>query len=301
MIPFSSHVERDMHSGPPLLLTDLDNTVYDWVDFFAPSVRGMIHVLAREIPCEEALLFDEFKLVYSRVGSLEYAFSVQELPIIRSRPKEEIERLVTLAKKVFHRVRQATLKPYDGVRETLGWARREGVVVVGVTNAPIDHVERRLKGLFLDDLFDGLCGGESHEIPTGFAWTEAIRDNAASGKYRSRIQHLWPFPKDRLKPSMEPYQTVMRHFRASSENTYVVGDSIQKDLVPAMQLGLHAIWAEYGTMVDPKNMETLFRITHWSPEKIQAVYGTTTAQPSARIQNFSELQTIVTAAQARLF
>src|ERR1022692_1642040 len=98
MIPFSSHVERDMHSGPPLLLTDLDNTVYDWVDFFAPSVRGMIHVLAREIPCEEALLFDEFKLVYSRVGSLEYAFSVQELPIIRSRPKEEIERLVTLAK-----------------------------------------------------------------------------------------------------------------------------------------------------------------------------------------------------------
>jgi FMN phosphatase YigB (HAD superfamily) len=246
-------------------------------------------------------LIDELRDVFSTKGSLEYSFTVQELPSVRSKPPEEVERLVTLAKKVFGRVRSATLQLYDGVKDTLAWAQQEGIVVVGVTNAPIDHVERRLKSLYLDGLLYGLCGREGHGIPRDFAWTEEIWQKSQSGRYRSRIRHLWPIDEKDLKPSPIPYMTIMAAVRAAPQTTYVVGDSLAKDLAPGVHLGLTTIWAEYGQKIDPKNSDTLFRVTHWGPDQIRTAYGPAVIEPSFRIKSFSEIRRIIKPQQAYLF
>ncbi len=56
-----------------LLITDLDNTLYNWVDYFAPSFRGMAKALSREMGVSLDGLFEDFKEVFSRRGSLEYS------------------------------------------------------------------------------------------------------------------------------------------------------------------------------------------------------------------------------------
>ena len=44
-----------------VLLADIDNTLYDWPSFFAPSFRAMIHALSRELDVSEDQLYDESK------------------------------------------------------------------------------------------------------------------------------------------------------------------------------------------------------------------------------------------------
>jgi len=40
-----------------LLITDLDNTLYDWITYFANSFRAMVKDLATTLDVEEDLLF----------------------------------------------------------------------------------------------------------------------------------------------------------------------------------------------------------------------------------------------------
>src|SRR6267154_3325268 len=117
-----------------LIITDLDNTIYNWVDYFAPCFRAMVHVLARETEESEDDLIGSFCQVYEAHGSVEYAFSVQELPILRNRTDSEIAELVRLARGAFKRVRDKRLEPYPTVGRTLRWLRSQGDRVVAITN-----------------------------------------------------------------------------------------------------------------------------------------------------------------------
>jgi phosphoglycolate phosphatase-like HAD superfamily hydrolase len=261
----------------------------------------MVHALSREMALEEDKIIDEFKAVYKEKGSLEYSFSVQELPSVQLLGDEEISRLVKIAKGAFSRVRDLHLKPYPGVKETLTWLLREGGTVVGATNAPIHQAEQRLKSLHLDGCFTGLVGWEGHPVPGGIPLTEAIKQRASDGGYRSRVGTLWPLPLSELKPSATGYLQIMRQVGASPDSTYIVGDSIHKDLRPAIEVGAISVWARYGGEFEKKNFDTLLKITHWSDEKVTAVYDEKAIVPDYTIDTFSKLQTIIQVPQASLF
>ena len=64
-----------------LLITDLDNTLYNFIDFYAPAFRGMLHALSKKLNIDEDILKEEYRKVYSIRGSLEYAFSIQEIDL----------------------------------------------------------------------------------------------------------------------------------------------------------------------------------------------------------------------------
>jgi hypothetical protein len=51
-----------------LLITDLDNTLYDWVSFFTPSFKGMVDELIALLDVREETLLDEFKAVHQHYG-----------------------------------------------------------------------------------------------------------------------------------------------------------------------------------------------------------------------------------------
>src|SRR5690606_36493919 len=134
----------------PVLFTDLDNTLYNWIDYFGPSFRGMVHALAREMKIEEGKLISGFKQVYNQVGTLDYAFIIQSLPFINDYSQKEIERFVDVGRVVFSIVRKNNLVAYEGVQSTLEYLTQQGVQIIAVTNAPIYFGEDRLKRLSLD-------------------------------------------------------------------------------------------------------------------------------------------------------
>lgn len=284
----------------PLLIADLDNTLYNWVDFFAPSFRGMVHVLARVMKVSEEVLIESFRKVYNERGSLEYSFTIQELDIIKNYSETEIEKFVELGQKVFSRVRRKNLKPYEGVKETLEQLYNAGILIVGVTNAPVHHAKMRLWQLKIDKYFFGLGGWEGNTLPHDEFADEIIKKEK-SGRYRTRIEKYWQFSNEEMKPNPFAYLNIISKLNVSHKKTYVIGDSMSKDIIPAKEIGAIGIWAKYGMKYSQKNFDTLLKITHWDQSKINDVYKDFSVKPDYVINSFSELTDIIESPQRSLF
>lgn len=274
------------------LLADIDNTLYDWPAFFAPSFRAMIHALARELAVSEEQLYAECKTVFQKRRSLEYAFLIQELESVRSLGTPEISRLIKSGRGAFRSVQRRRLVPYPGVLATLNWLRANGVLVVGVTNSPAYRAQHRLFDLGLDSHINGLVAWEGFEA--------SVDDKAVQGfvkgghlRTRSRLSHVWTLPEADCKPSERHYSFALDALGLSAEDAWAIGDSLSKDLEPAARLGIRTIWARYGAGLDSDDtsVATLLKITHWSPSRIHATYNTNNGfQPDVVVDSFDEVR-----------
>jgi FMN phosphatase YigB (HAD superfamily) len=107
----------------------------------------------------------------------------------------------------------------------------------------------------------------------------------------------WVLSVAQLKPSTAAYQIAMEHVGVCPENTYVVGDSQHKDLQPAAELGCKAIWAAYGTRINPKNLETILAITPWTARETSDFFSDPKLKLYATLESFSELRQLIAAPQ----
>ena len=284
-----------------LLLTDIDNTLYDWGAFFAPSFRAMVHALVRELALPEDQLYGEFKKVFARHGSLDYAFLIQELDSVRTLSVENIKHLIRTGRGAFLSVQRRRLRPYPGVLETLMWLSKQNVAVIGVTNSPIHRAQKRLFDLNLDSLLTGLVAWEGYESE----WSPATEDYVLPARQRAktRLSRSISVPLAACKPSCEHYAVALRAFGGEPSDAWAIGDSLTKDLRPAASLGVKTIWARYGAGFDPENTDasTLLRITHWSETEIKKTYSTDTFTPDHAIDSIAELRQIIPEMALTLF
>jgi phosphoglycolate phosphatase len=251
------------------LITDLDNTLYNWIDFFAPSFRAMVHAIARITRLPEADIIESFRQVYSRHRTLEYSFAIQELGILKSlelSTKELEEKIVQPARVAFMRARRKHLRLYPHVRETLQWAKNQDLLIIGLTDVPLFHAERRLKVLHIDQFFDALFSREDFEVPESAA--SDVKEKSAKCMYVSQIPMKEELNSSQLKPNPAPLYSIFDRFRLAPETTYMVGDNLWKDVSLAQTVGVHDIWARYGQEAKQENLETLRQITPWTQEEI---------------------------------
>lgn len=284
-----------------LLITDLDNTLYNLIDYFGPSFRGMVHALSRESKVDEDILMKNFKKVFLKRESLEYGFAVQELEIFQDLRKERVFELVNLAKSVFKRARDKNLKPYEDVKETLDWLKTQGILIVGMSNAPFYNAEIRLKQLFIDKYFYGLAAREDLYIPHD-EFTKIIHRKKINRKYEStKIVKKWVLKKEQLKPNTFGYRKIIEDLEINPRNTYVIGDSILKDVRPAIEIGANGIWAKYGEECKKKNLNTVVGMTNWSPSEVKQVFFDKHEEPKLIATKFSDLKMIIGSTQLSLF
>lgn len=276
-----------------LIFLDIDNTLYPWGSYFAPCFRAMVHAIAPPLGVKEEQLYEEFKAVYAEHKSLEYAFPIQELASVKNLEVERVKDLVRRGRGAFLRVQRTRLHPYPGVRETLGWLKEQGHLMVGVTNAPMFLAQKRLFTLNLDSFLDGLVAWEGFDGATDISSEGFVP--ASNIRKKTRIKALIALPLDDCKPSENHYKAALREFKISPGDAFVVGDSVYKDLAPAAKLGMQTIWARYGSGFDPENRDdaTLLRITHWDQSKITNVYDGDSVKPDWVIDSFDELKSIV--------
>lgn len=282
-----------------LVILDLDNTVYNFIDYFAPCFRGMVHALSRGLQVTEDALYEDFRRVFGTYGSIEYPFSVQELSFCKHLSKEEVANLVRVARGAFARVRTKHLEPYPFVQETLANLKEAGVLIVAVSNAPYFHALSRLKSLHLDKYFNGLICWKGYDLPDD-SLSRTFIEKHASTREKSRIDKVWKLDKNELKPNIDGYMLAINYFRVALTDTYVVGDSIPKDVSPAENMGAIGIWAKYGEAVEEKNLKTVLRISNWKESKIQSIYVDRHAEPGRVIDKVSDLLDHVVPAQLKL-
>jgi FMN phosphatase YigB (HAD superfamily) len=272
-----------------LLITDLDNTLYDWVSYFAASFNAMLDKLTSITQLDRQILLNDFKKVHERYGNTEYPFSILELDsliaLYGTSDKEIIRNEVDEALHAFNSERKNTLKCYDGVLETLKQLSSNGVNIVAHTEAPVRNSLFRLEKLGIKQYF-------SHLYAPRDRYPELLDANSQAW-LAEQGDFLILLSEDERKPNPSLLVDICAHEDVSTKEAIYVGDSIVKDIAMAKQAGITSVWAEYGKQHLPHYWSLLVAITHWTEEDIKKEEmlkkALSKVLPDHTLSNFNEL------------
>ena len=239
------------------VVTDLDNTLYPWVDYIVPSLEAMVASLVTTTGLPRIRIVQALKAVYTHYESNEYPFAIQESGLYKPYEADfdSFDALVVgPAREAFRASREKYLRPYPGVRETLDALRAARVKVIGLTDAPRNAAELRLKHLKLDGHFDALYTLPAFPLPENV--NPEIKRKQEAGHYRSRTPVV-ELPREAEKPSPEGLRRILADLRLDPGEVLYVGDNVKKDMPVAEACGVTGVWAEYGTYVSQEYRDRL--------------------------------------------
>lgn len=236
-----------------LLITDLDDTLYDWIGFFIPAFYVMVDELCDITNIDKKVLLREYKTLHQKYGSVEYPFVTLELTSIKEKytelPTEKIKEILGEAFHRFNSVRKQKLKLYDGVYDTLDFLFKQGVIIIGYTESAQENGLYRLKKLEIDQYFKHIYASQSQYK------NNYIVDEKAKTVYTK-------------KPNKDILLGICRTEDCSIEDAVYVGDSLTKDIYMAQQAGITSVWANY-----PKEKNDYYKllvdITSWTSEDFE--------------------------------
>jgi FMN phosphatase YigB (HAD superfamily) len=279
------------------VVTDLDNTLYPWVDYIVPSLEAMVDSLVATTALPRVRIVQSLKAVYARHESNEYPFAIQESDLFRPYERDfpSFDALVIgPARRAFQEARKRYLRPYPGVRETLELLRARGVTLVALSDAPRNAAELRLKMLDLDGLFHAVYALKGYDLPENV--DPEIRRRDAAGHYRSAKTKVLELPRTAEKPSPAGLKRVLADLGLPGSQVMYVGDNPKKDMPIAQECGALGVWAEYGTYVSQEYRERLAVMSAQAVTRRHVADETTGRWPLA-ISSFTQVLEILDGAR----
>lgn len=272
-----------------LLITDLDNTLYDWVSFYSQSFSAMAEELSKEINVPLDILLSEYKVIHQRFGNSEKPFATLELPSVISYfgtdDKILLQKKLTRVFSAFSSKRNHTLKLYPTVRDTLNILRERGVKIVGHTESLEYNSLYRLYKLDVIDFFDHLYTIEDNHN---------LHPNPKNAKVISvKDDFIIRLSSAESKPNPKLLEHICLTENVDIKDAVYVGDSITKDISMAKSIGMKAVWARYGRQFAPELWEILVKITHWTDKDVereeQLKESFSRVKPDYSINSFAEI------------
>ena len=282
-----------------LVVTDMDNTLYSWVDFIVPAVEAMVDAVVQATSVPRIRVVQSLKAVYTKHESNEYPFALQESSLFQDFNEfGSFDKLVIEpARMAFAEARRKYLRPYKGVVETLVKLKELKIPVVALTDAPRNPAEQRVKRMGLDTHLTSLYTMPGFQFPAGpdgeALVAPDILQKEVKGEYRAACPVI-ELPRDQEKPSPKGLEKVMLTYGVEPKETLVIGDSLRKDVGLAQALGCHDCWAEYGTYISLEYRERLDIISSNAITRRHAssVFEATQVQPvkpSRTLSNFAQV------------
>jgi FMN phosphatase YigB (HAD superfamily) len=258
--------------GPPqmigrkLLVCDLDNTLYDWVGYFVPSLYAMIDVAVEIIGCDRERILDDLRRVHQRHHDSEQPFALLETDVVQERfrgiPTDEIAAALDPAFHAFNSARKRNLRLSPGVQATLTSLNRSGIAMVAHTESRLYGAVDRLTRLNIMNFFQRVyCRERSVTIHPDKRVAERWFASVPLEKIRELSHH-------QMKPDPAVLLEICDAEGFHPEQSAYVGDSIARDMLMAKRAGLFAIWAAYGAAHDPEKYDALVRISHWTSDEV---------------------------------
>ncbi len=284
-----------------LVVTDLDNTLYSWIDFIVPAVEAMVDSVCRSTGFPRIQVVQSLKAVYARHESNEYPFALQESSIYQAFPDfGSFDKLVIQpARTAFSDARRKYLKPYRGVLETLEALKARGTPVVGLTDAPRNPAEYRTKRMGFDQYFTALYTLPSFKFPVSADGETLVAPDIVHkderGDYRASCP-VFELTREQEKPSTDGLKQICQQLKVEPRNVLIVGDSLKKDIALAKQVGALDCWAEYGTYVSHEYRERLDIISAPSVTRRHAASlfeNKTEQRPTHALSNFAQLLALI--------
>lgn len=278
-----------------LVVCDLDNTLYDWVSYFVPSFYAFAQKASEILSCDHEKLLDEFKLVHQRHHDSEHPFSLLETQTVKDsfqgKTLKEITDELDPAFHIFNQQRKKTLSNYQGVSSTLMTLQSNGIRIVAHTESKLHAVIDRLRRLDLEQFFSAIYCRER---------ADSAHPNPESAKTFMKsfpLNKIIELKKDQVKPDPAVLLEICSREGSAPATTAYIGDSMARDILMAKRASVYAIWARYGTLVNPELYKKLVRISHWTNADIQRERKlkeeVTSIQPDLIVDEFSEILSVL--------
>lgn len=245
---------------PKLLVFDVDNTLFDWMPYYAKSNSALLFALSEMIGVPYVALVREFKDLMAHHETSRDSFVVPGLPSMASRlgssSNAEIYKKCT---DIFLQKAAAALVPYPGTVVTLSTVKmyRPHIKIVALTDSPCLEAVWKIVKLGLASYFDGIYGLNNPPIiPTAEALAEIL---ASSKDYHGIVKMM---PASYEKPSTKGLESIMADFGLNSsekDEVIYVGDNVKKDVSLGKKVGVLTCLSEFSSPSDsPYLQETLF-------------------------------------------
>jgi FMN phosphatase YigB (HAD superfamily) len=246
-----------------LLVTDFDNTLYDWFASWYPAFSAMLETICASSGIAREQLLGEIREVNQRRRTSEYSYLLNELPsLTRLHPHEDIAKVYDEAIHKFRSIRQRALRLYPGVKDALVHLKELGVPIVVYTESLAYYSAWRLRRLTLDGIVDCLYSPNDHEFPAGIT-PDKLR-TLPSEFYNLKGTSHFSTPAGVLKPDAKVLRSIIDDRSVVVSEVAYVGDSLMKDVAMAQNVGALDVLAAYGAVQDQKEYELLRQVTYWT-------------------------------------
>lgn len=250
-----------------VVITDLDNTLFDWFEVWYRSFKAMLDVIVEISGISCAKLLPEIRAIHRAHGTSEYAFLIEEIPSLRSKHHgANLSELYKEAIDAFRTERKSALRRFHGVKSTLQELRRQGVLIIGYTESMAFYTGYRMRRLELDGLIDFLYSPRDHDLPDGFT-KEKIRKYPAEHYEFKKTVHRYT-PPNELKPNPKLLLDIVEDIGVDPSQVIYIGDNLHKDVRMAQEAGVVDVHANYGTAHTREEYQLLIDVTHWSDEEV---------------------------------
>jgi len=251
-----------------VVITDLDNTLYDWFEAWYESFNAMIKVLLAKSGVPRDVLLAQAKQIHELNGTSEYSFLIEELPCLQNlHPGADLAAIYSDAVEAYRNARERTLRLYPGVWETLEYLHTQRTLLVAYTDSLAFYSKSRVRNLQLDGLLDFVFSPPDHPFPEGFSPEQKRRHPPEY--YELQQTQYRSLPKGESKPNPKVLLDIIVEIGADDKRVVYVGDSKVKDVSMAQQAGVIDVWAAYGESHRRDGYDLLRRVTHWKQADVE--------------------------------
>lgn len=246
------------------LITDIDNTLFDWFTMWYKSFSIMIDTASNisGVPRED--LHACAKKIHQKYGTAEYAFLLEELEPLLARygDKTAVINNMSPAIQAYRSERKKHMVLYPGVMETLEKIRQKDMVVLAFSESKKYYSSFRIQQLGLDGIVKVIYCPEDHILPDKKEVTSLLKTTEChmlDGEFK--------------KPNPEILLRILSDSDLQIDEVLYVGDSKSKDIRMALDAGIDFLWCEYGAShlnAKAEDYELLKRVTHWSQSEVDA-------------------------------
>ena len=271
-----------------LLIVDIDNTLFDWFDFWYNSFTAMVNAVLDRTQIDRDVLLREIREVHQRHGTTEYTWVLQDVPSVSALPKSLQQQVIDAGRVAFSEARERTAHLYVDVDSTLRAVKRTGARIVGFTESQSFYTIQRLLRFGLDGVLDALYCREEHVKPADVD-LESLRSRPPDA-YILKKTSVVELKTHNRKPDQQILLRIASDFQAPLDQVLYVGDSKMKDIYMAQRAGVHDAFAEYGQSMNRQGYDLLRAVSSWTSEEIaKEKLMAIEVKPTVVLKSFSEL------------
>ena len=240
------------------LITDFDNTLFDWFDNWYEAFNGALCYIFEQCPNldkKEFLL--DIKNIHVEHNTTEYLNVFYEISELQKyKTILNFHEVCSYATVLREELKAKHLHLFCNVLETFKYLKQNYYKIVLFTESEAYSTSLRIKALKLDGIVDYIYAPPAKNFGnTDLVYTKLISFDKQS----------------HYKPNKKNLEKILNDLHLKHENCYYIGDSLIKDIKMAQNANIKDIYAKYGENYKKRpEYELLKNVTFWKDSLVKA-------------------------------